>query len=67
MINEHDAETLRRYLAQIQELQDALATAVEGRDNQIRGMLRKGAKPTELGNLAGMTRGRIYQIRDERR
>ena len=67
MIDEYDAETLRLHLANISEKEEALAAAIKGRDDQIRGMLRKGAMPTELGAIAGMSRARIYQIRDGRR
>ena len=67
MINKYDAETLLLHVANIEAKKEALTEAVEGRDEQIRGMLRKGAMPTELGNLIGMTRARIYQIRDGRR
>lgn len=67
MIDPYDAETLRMHAANVEQKQEDLANAVEGRDDQIRGMLRKGAKPTELGALIGMSRERVYQIRDRRR
>ncbi|WP_157509577.1 hypothetical protein [Leifsonia sp. Root4] len=67
MIDEDDAETLAIHVALIEQRTAEVAEAVKGRDEQIRGMLAKGAKPTELGRLAGMSRERIYQIKDGRR
>ena len=67
MIDEADAETLSDHVALIEQRTAELAEAVKDRDDQIRAMLAKGAKPTELGRLAGMSRERIYQIKDGRR
>lgn len=67
MIEPYDAETLQMHLANVAQKQDDLNTATRGRDEQIRGMLRKGAGPTALAALVGVSRARIYQIRDSRR
>lgn len=67
MIDEYDAETLAMHLENVQAKTEALDAAKTGRDDHIRAMLGKGAKPTELSKVAGMSRERIYQIKQHRR
>lgn len=67
MIDPTDAKTLTRQLAKIAKIQEGLDEAIAERDDLVRAMLTKGAGPTELGDLLGVTRARIYQIRDRRR
>jgi hypothetical protein len=44
-----------------------LAKLIHKRDETIRAELAKGKGPTELARIFGLTRGRIHQIRDNRR
>lgn len=67
MINEYDAETLELHKANVAEKEQALEKAKAGRDDHVRALLAKGAGPTELGRLSGLSRERIYQIKDRRR
>lgn len=46
---------------------DELAKLIEQRDDAIRAGLQAGRGPTELARIFGLTRGRIHQIRDNRR
>lgn len=64
MIDPYDAHTLDLHQQKIARIETDLQAAKNARDEQVRGMLRKGAGPTELGKMLGVTRARIYQIRD---
>lgn len=67
MISDYDAETLALHTANVADKTQALETAKTDRDEFVRELLRKGARPTEIGRLAGLSRERIYQIKDSRR
>jgi hypothetical protein len=53
-------DELRKVVTQITEL-------TTRRDDLIRALLAAGERPTDLAQAAGLTRGRIYQIKDRRR
>lgn len=57
MISEENATILTEWV-------DNLKADAAGRDNAIREALKLGATAIELGKLTGLTRARIYQIRD---
>jgi helix-turn-helix protein len=67
VINEYDAETLDLHRQNVAEKEQALAEAKSARDEFVRSLLAKGAKPTELGRTAGLSRERVYQIKQRRR
>lgn len=67
MISDYDAETMTMHATNVAEKTDALERAKTGRDDFVRKLLEKGARPTEIGRLAGLSRERIYQIKDGRR
>ncbi|RJT88107.1 hypothetical protein D6T64_12010 [Cryobacterium melibiosiphilum] len=46
------------------ELNAELADVAKSRNKLIRHMLRLGATPSELSHVTGMSRMRIYQIKD---
>jgi DNA-binding phage protein len=67
MISDYDAETLALHTANVAEKTEALEEAKNSRDQFVRELLGKDARPTELARLAGLSRERIYQIKDSRR
>lgn len=67
MITPQDAATLAVHTGDVADAADALEVAKSRRDAFVRKLLRGGAGPTEVGRLAGLSRERIYQIRDGRR
>ncbi|MCU1418746.1 MAG: hypothetical protein JWP32_2920 [Schumannella sp.] len=67
MISDYDAETLDLHRANVAEKTEALEQAKAGRDDHVRALLAKGVGPTELGRLTGLSRERIYQIKENRR
>lgn len=67
MINDYDTETLELHKANVTEKEQALEIAKNGRDDFVRALLAKGVGATELGRASGLSRERIYQIKDRRR
>jgi hypothetical protein len=67
VINDYDAETLDIHRQLVDAKQAALDKAKNDRDEFVRDLLIKGAKPTELGRIAGLSRERVYQIKERRR
>lgn len=67
MLTDHDRETLTMHAAKIVALKTDIEAAARARDVDIRGALKAGASTVEIGGLTGLTRARIYQIRDGRR
>lgn len=59
-----DAEEIRAELREVVAQLEALARR---RDDLIRRGLGGGVRPVDLVSDAGLTRSRIYQIRDRRR
>ena len=62
MVTESDKE----YLTHRREILEMVASVITERDRMIRKLLDTGESPTELAKLAGLTRARIYQIKDSR-
>jgi DNA-binding phage protein len=54
-------------LADVQRWAQVRIDAEGKRDAAILAALKAGVGPTEIARAAGLTRGRIYQIRDGRR
>lgn len=67
VIKPFNAETLALHKAKIEHCERELVNAKAARDNFIRGMLEKGESPTETATAAGISRIRVYQIRDHKR
>lgn len=67
VINEYDTETLNLHRQNVEAKETALTDAKAGRDEFVRELLGKGVKPTELGRAAGLSRERVYQIKQRRR
>jgi DNA invertase Pin-like site-specific DNA recombinase len=67
VINEYDTETLDLHRLNVTQKEAALEAAKRDRDEFVRSLLAKGAKPTELGRAAGLSRERVYQIKEHRR
>jgi len=67
MLTDRDRDYLTELAATRSAHADQLAATDELRDNAIRDALDHGSKPTELGRIFGLSRERIYQIRDRRR
>lgn len=55
------------YLQRRRDILNEIETVKEERDQRIRDLLESGASPTELAQATGLTRVRIYQIKDGRR
>lgn len=66
-ISEYDAETLDLHRQNVAAKEAALEQAKADRDEFVRGLLTKGAKPTETARIAGLSRERVYQIKERRR
>ena len=65
-LNETDTNTLR-YLAQVVKEETAeLERMKKDRDDAIRFALQMGAYPTEITKATGLTRARIYQIKEHK-
>lgn len=66
MISEYNTETLQLHSENVANKQAALAKATQDRDEVIRAVLERGdGLPTEVGRITGLTRGRIYQIKND--
>ena len=65
MLSEENAKILTEYAKKVNDLTDKLSKATAERNNVIRDALGY-AKPTEISRLTGISRIRIYQIRDRR-
>lgn len=63
---EHEAEAVR-LLVKISQAEEAMAQAVRHRDEAVRQMLDEGVPVTVVAAALGLTRSRVYQIRDGRR
>lgn len=66
-LSEYDSETLDLHRRNVEEKEAALETAKADRDEFVRSVLGKGAMPTEVGRAAGLSRERVYQIKQRRR
>lgn len=66
MITEENASILKDWADAARDLERRHHEAVKGRDAAIRGALKLGAGVAEIVRLAGVTRARVYQIRDGR-
>ena len=51
----------------LREIVGKISDMITARDDLIRARLAAGASPTELAKEAGLSRARIYQIKDRRR
>lgn len=60
MISDENATILKDWA-------DNVKTSIQGRNDAIRHALQLGAKVSEIVALTGLTRARIYQIKDRRR
>jgi len=67
MLQDQDRAYLERLASTIAAAQTELDLASANRDDAIRFALESGAGPTELAHIFGLTRARIYQIKDGRR
>lgn len=63
MLNTNDLE----YLERRRDILNDIETVKQERDTRIKQLLETGASPTELAKASGLTRTRIYQIKDGRR
>lgn len=57
MISEENAAILKDW-------SDNVRTSIEGRNDAIKHALKLGAKVSEIVAITGLTRARIYQIKD---
>lgn len=62
MFTNEDATAIREWSEEARRMKEV----TKERDNAIRAGLERGASVAELVKLTGMTRARIYQIRDRR-
>lgn len=60
MITDENAATLKDWA-------DNVKTSIKNRDKAIVHALKLGATVAEIVNLTGLTRARIYQIKERRR
>lgn len=67
MINHYDTETLELHRQNIEQKEAALESAKSDRDDFVRALLGRGAMPTEIARVAGLSRERVYQIKQRRR
>ena len=67
MLSDENAKIVTEYAKKVTDLTKKLSKATAERDGVIRDALLGAAKPTELSRLTGISRMRIYQIRDRRR
>ena len=67
MLSDENAKIVTEYAKKVTDLTEKLSKATADRDGVIRDALLVEAKPTELSRLTGISRMRIYQIRDRRR
>ena len=67
MLSDENARIVTEYAKKVTDLTEKLSKATADRDGVIRDALLVEAKPTELSRLTGISRMRIYQIRDRRR
>lgn len=67
MIDSYDTETLDLHRQNVEQKEAALEAAKTERDEFVRALLAKGAMPTEIGRVAGLSRERVYQIKQRRR
>jgi hypothetical protein len=67
MLERRDRDYLETLSDRITELTAQLDELTTTRDDAIRLALDGTAGPTELARIFGLTRARIYQIRDHRR
>jgi hypothetical protein len=62
-----DATTAARLHREVRAAEVALAEATERRDDAVRALLAQGFSAPALASSLGLTRSRVYQIRDGRR
>lgn len=67
MITEENAATLKDWADATKADETTARKTAHGRDDAIRKALKIGAGVAEIVKLTGLTRARIYQIRDNRR
>ena len=67
MLSDENAKIVTEYAKKVTILTEKLSKATAERDGIIRDALLGDAMPTELSRLTGISRMRIYQIRDRRR
>ena len=67
MLSESRALKLTAAADKVTTLAAELTAATEARNKTIRDLLLLGATPAELSQVTGISRMRIYQIRDGRR
>jgi hypothetical protein len=67
MLNEKDTKFIKNLATEVAALTAKLEEAKERRDEGVRVALDSGGGATELSRLTGLTRGRIYQIKEHRR
>lgn len=67
MITDENAAVLKDWAGATKKLEAQTRETAQGRDNAIRQALKLGAGVAEIVKLTGLTRARVYQIRDGRR
>lgn len=67
MLSDTDRTYLEGLATRIAEAEEAVAKLIADRDEAIRLALEGDGKPTELGRIFGLSRERVYQIKDRRR
>jgi hypothetical protein len=67
MLSDKDTRYLTQLTRAVTDAETQLQTAKDVRDEAIRLALESGGGPTELAKITGLTRERIYQIKERRR
>ena len=63
MLIESRALRLLAVVDQVEVKATELADAIAARDDTIRNLLLLGSSPSDIAQVAGMSRGRVYQIK----
>lgn len=66
MLSDENKTVLKDWADAVRKTERALRKDVEGRDGAIRAALELGAGVGEIVKITGLTRARVYQIRDRR-
>lgn len=67
MLNDKNTQFIKDLAGRVTELEAQLSAAKDVRDEGVRLALERGGGATELSRLTGLSRARIYQIKERRR
>lgn len=67
MMDADDVANIKGWFELVRAAEERARETAEGRDMAIRRVLAAGAKIKEITDITGLSRARVYQIRDGRR